>query len=105
MPQGLTPRMAGRVLRGSGRDLARFGAEFGEVLGRIWRGSGRDLARFWEGFGEVLGGIWRGSKIMGWIRGCKKMQKKCKKMQIYLHIWIFFCTFAADLGIVPTATI
>ena len=33
------------------------------------------------------------------------MQKKCKKMQIYLHIWKIFCTFASDLGIVPSATI
>ena len=35
----------------------------------------------------------------------KKMQKKCKKMQIYLHIWKIFCTFASDLGIVPAVTI
>lgn len=32
------------------------------------------------------------------------MQKKCKKMQIYLHIWNIFCTFASDLGIVPAVT-
>lgn len=33
------------------------------------------------------------------------MQKKCKKMQKYLHIWNIFCTFASDLGIVPDRTI
>lgn len=33
------------------------------------------------------------------------MQKKCKKMQNYLHISNIFCTFAADLGIVPAMTI
>lgn len=33
------------------------------------------------------------------------MQKKCKKMQDYLHIWKIFCTFASDLGIVPSVTI
>ena len=33
------------------------------------------------------------------------MQKKCKKMQIYLHIWKNSSTFVPDLGIVPATTI
>ena len=33
------------------------------------------------------------------------MQKKCKKMQNYLHMSKKSSTFVADLGIVPTATI
>lgn len=33
------------------------------------------------------------------------MQKKCKKMQKYLHMSKKSSTFAADLGIVPTTTI
>ena len=33
------------------------------------------------------------------------MQKKCKKMQKYLHMSKKSSTFVADLGIVPTATI
>ena len=36
---------------------------------------------------------------------CKKMQKKCKKMQRYLHMSKKSSTFAADLGIVPDRTI
>ena len=38
-------------------------------------------------------------------RNCKKVQKKCKKMQIYLHISKKSSTFVADLGIVPSVTI
>ena len=38
-------------------------------------------------------------------RNCKKVQKKCKKMQNYLHISKKSSTFVADLGIVPSATI
>lgn len=42
----------------------------------------------------------------GWFwRGCKKVQKKCKKMQDYLHISNIFRTFAADLEIVPSITL
>lgn len=41
----------------------------------------------------------------GRLRGCKKMQKKCKKMQNYLHISKKSSIFAAELGIVPSATI
>lgn len=47
--------------------------------------------------------------VMGYLEisgvYCKKMQKKCKKMQEYLHMSKKSSIFAADLGIVPTATI
>lgn len=36
---------------------------------------------------------------------CKKMQKKCKKMQFYLHMSKKSSTFVADLGIVPSITL
>ena len=56
----------------------------------LLRGKGLILARLWVDFGEV---------------DCKKVQKKCKKMQKHLHISKKSSTFVADLGIVPDRTI
>lgn len=43
---------------------------------------------------------------LGWImRGCKKVQKKCKKMQYLLHISKKSSIFAPELGIVPSITL
>ena len=39
------------------------------------------------------------------IVNCKKMQKKCKKIQKLLHMSKKSSTFVADLGIVPIRTI
>ena len=39
------------------------------------------------------------------MKNVKKCKKKCKKMQNYLHMSKKSCTFAEDLGIVPSATI
>lgn len=39
------------------------------------------------------------------MRGCKKVQKKCKKMQYLLHMSKKSSIFAPDLGIVPSITL
>lgn len=54
-----------------------------------------------DGFGVVLGWFKRG----GHCGECKKMQKNCKNMQYYLHIWKKSSIFAPDLGIVPSVII
>ena len=52
------------------------------------------LAWSWVGLGFIL------SRLK-----CKKVQKKCKKMQNYLHMSKKSSIFASDLGIVPIVTI
>ena len=56
----------------------------------ILRGYGLILARIWDDLGR------------GDIEYCVK---KCKKMQIYLHMSKKSSTFVADLGIVPVIMI
>ena len=65
------------------------------------RYAGWVLARYWVGLSEVLGGSLRG---LWKLRKCKKMQKKCKKMQIYLHISKKSSTFVAGNAIVLSVT-